>query len=64
MNQPHIPAQETRNRLLRNLRQTRLEVAQFNLELDEIIALLDQQTRKQKLERLKQSQIFNQNRAV
>jgi len=64
MNQPHIPAQETRNRLLKNLRQTRLEVAQFNLELDEIIALLDQQTRKQKLERLKQSQIFNQNRAV
>ena len=64
MNQPHIPAQETRNRLLKNLRQTRLEVAQFNLELDEIIALLDQQTRKQKLERLKQSQIFIQNRAI
>lgn len=62
MNEPRIPDQETRNRLLKNLRQTRLEVAQFNFELDEVVALLNQQNRKQKLRRLKQSQVFNQNR--
>lgn len=63
MSLPQIPDLQTRKRLLQNLRQTRLEMAQFNLEMDEVIALLEQQNRQQKQERLRQSQIFNQSRS-
>lgn len=55
MSQPRIPDLETRQRLLKNLRQTRLEIAQFNLELDKVISLLEQHSRQQKLQRSKQS---------
>jgi hypothetical protein len=62
MGEPCIPDLETRKRLLKNLRHTRLEMAQLNLEMDEIIALLEGHNRQQRLERLKQSQVFNQSR--
>lgn len=60
MSNPRIPDLETRKRLLRNLRQTRLEMRQFNLELEEINALLEQQIRQQKLKHVKESLRFNQ----
>jgi hypothetical protein len=60
--EPRIPDLETRKRLLKNLRQTRLEMAQFSLEMDEIIARLEQHNRQQRLKRLQQSQGFNQSR--
>ena len=37
-NQPRIPDPETRARLLTNLRQTRLELEEFGLQLEEVIA--------------------------
>jgi hypothetical protein len=50
-----IPDEETRNRLVKNLRQTRLELQEFGLELEEIIALLEKDIRQQRLKRLQKS---------
>ncbi len=49
--QPRIPDTETRKRLLANLRKTRLEMQECNLELEEINAMLEKQIREQRLHR-------------
>ncbi len=49
---PRIPDEETRKRLLANLRQTRLDLQEFGLQLDEVEALLDRDIREQKMKRL------------
>lgn len=46
---PRVPDPETSKRLLANLRQTRLEMQEFNLELDEINAKLEHDIRQQRL---------------
>jgi hypothetical protein len=53
--QPHIPDPETSKRLLANLRRTRLEMEEFNLQLDEIIARFEQDLSQQKLQRVRRS---------
>ncbi|WP_308254267.1 hypothetical protein [Geminocystis sp. GBBB08] len=49
-----IPNQETRNRLLNNLRRTNLELEKFGLELDKIMMILEQEKQQNKLNRVKQ----------
>ena len=56
--QPHIPNEQTRKRLLANLRQGILDLQEFGLQLEEVEALLDQQIREQKRKRI---QIQRQN---
>jgi hypothetical protein len=51
--QPRIPDPETSKRLLANLRRTRLEVQEVNLELGEINAMLAEQLRQQRLNRVR-----------
>lgn len=53
--QPQIPDKETRKRLIKNLRQTRLELQEFGIELEEIIALLEKDIREQRLKRIQKS---------
>jgi hypothetical protein len=53
--QPRIPDPETSKRLLSNLRRTRMEVQEVNLELGEINAMLAEQLRHQKLNRVRRS---------
>lgn len=53
--QPRIPDPETSKRLLANLRRTRLEMEEFNLELAEINAKLEEHVRQQRLKRLRRS---------
>lgn len=53
--QPYIPDSETSKRLLANLRKTRLEIRESNLELDEILARLEQESRERQLERVRVS---------
>ncbi|MEZ2275502.1 MAG: hypothetical protein ACBR12_01170 [Microcoleus sp.] len=53
--QPRIPDPETSKRLLANLRRTRLEVQEVNLELGEINAMLAEQLRQQRLNRVRRS---------
>jgi hypothetical protein len=53
--QPRIPDSATSKRLLDNLRQSRLELAESNLELAEISALLENDLRQQQLKRVKGS---------
>ncbi|MEG4349307.1 hypothetical protein QUA74_06155 [Microcoleus sp. LAD1_D3] len=53
--QPRIPAPETSKRLLSNLRRTRMEVQEVNLELGEINAMLAEQLRQQRLNRVRRS---------
>lgn len=55
MEQPQIPDEETRKRLIKNLRKTRLELQEFGLELEEIIVLLEKDIRQQRLRRLQKS---------
>ncbi len=50
--QPRIPDEETRKRLSANLRQARLDLQEFGLQLEEVEALLDQQIREQKRKRI------------
>lgn len=50
-----IPDEETRKHHLKNLRQTRLKLQEFGLELEEIIALLEKDIRQQRLKRLQKS---------
>ena len=54
-NQPRIPDPETSKRLLANLRRTRLEMAEFNLELAQISAMLEQELAEQRLKRVRRS---------
>ncbi|MEK0183021.1 MAG: hypothetical protein EAZ78_25850 [Oscillatoriales cyanobacterium] len=53
--QPRIPDPETSKRLVANLRRTRLEVQEVNLELGEINAMLAEQQRLQRLNRVRRS---------
>jgi hypothetical protein len=53
--QPHIPDPETSKRLLANLRRSRMEVQEVNLELGEINAMLAEQLREQRLKRVRRS---------
>jgi hypothetical protein len=48
-----IPDLETSQRLLTNLRQTRLELAEVNLELAEINTLLEEELRKKRLRQVR-----------
>jgi hypothetical protein len=48
-NQPRIPNPETAKRLLANLRQTHLEMYEFNRELDEITARVEHDFQQQRL---------------
>lgn len=54
-NQPRIPDAETRARLLSSLRQTRLELEEFGLQLEEVIAGLEKHIREQKLQRIEKA---------
>lgn len=54
-NQARIPDPETRARLLSSLRQTRLELEEFGLQLEEIIAGLEKDIREQKLQRIEKA---------
>jgi hypothetical protein len=47
-----IPNKETRQRLIANLRKTRLNLQEFGLELEEIVAGIDKDIREQRLKRL------------
>ena len=53
--QPRIPDAETSKRLLTNLRKTNLEMQEFNLQLNELIARFEQELCEQKLKRVRQS---------
>jgi hypothetical protein len=53
--QPRIPDSATSKRLLDNLRRSRLELAESNLELAEISALLENDLRQQQLTRVRSS---------
>lgn len=53
--QPRIPDPETSKRLLENLRRARLELAESNLELAEVSALLDKELREQRLSRVRRT---------
>ena len=54
-NQPQIPDPETSKRLLANLRRTRLELEESNLELAEVNAQLEHKLRQQRLKRVRGS---------
>jgi hypothetical protein len=51
--QPRIPDPATSKRLLENLRRSRLELAESNLELAEVSALLERELRMQRLNRVR-----------
>ena len=53
--QPRIPDPETSKRLLANLRRTRLELAETNLELAQISAMLEHELAEQRLKRVRRS---------
>jgi hypothetical protein len=55
MNSPQIPDFATRMISIESLRQTRKEIAEFNQELAEIEAQLDQELYSQKLARIGKS---------
>jgi hypothetical protein len=55
MNNTQIPDLATRTKLIESLRQTRREIAEFNQELAEIEAQIDQELYAQKLVRLGKS---------
>lgn len=51
---PFIPNQETRKKLVSNLRQTRLDLQDFGLQLEELLAGIEKEIREQKAKRLEQ----------
>ncbi len=53
--QPYMPALEVYRLLLGNLRRARLEIEAVGLQLEEVIARLDQDIPKQRLSRVQQS---------
>jgi hypothetical protein len=54
--QPMIPTPEVNHRLINNLRQARLDFAEVDLQLEELIAKFDELIRQQKLQRIKHKQ--------
>jgi hypothetical protein len=54
---PCVPNPETVKRLLANLRQTHLEMSEFNLELEEIAARVEQDIQQQRLDRSRRSHL-------
>ena len=55
INRTSIPNQETRKRLVTNLRKSRLDLQEFGFELEELLASLEKEVREQKLKRLEQN---------
>jgi hypothetical protein len=55
--QPRIPNPETAKRLLANLRQTHLEMCEFNRELDTITARIEHDIQRQRLSRMGRSHV-------
>jgi|GEM_PF-1308745 hypothetical protein len=55
MKKASIPNQETRQRLISNLRQTRLELQDFGIQLEELLAGIEKEIRETKLKRLTKS---------
>lgn len=55
MTQPLMPTPPLDPRLLSNLRRARLEFEELGLQLDEVLARLDEEIRKQKLKRIQKS---------
>jgi hypothetical protein len=51
-----IPSPEVNRRLIDNLRQARLDFAEVDLQLEELVAKFDELIRQQKLERIKHKQ--------
>jgi hypothetical protein len=54
-NKTSIPDQQTRKRLIINLKKSRLDLQEFGLELEELLATLEKDVREQKLKRLEQN---------
>jgi hypothetical protein len=54
--QPTVPDLVVRNRLIKNSRRARLDLAEVGIELDEVIAKLDDLIRQQKRERIEERQ--------
>ncbi len=54
--QSFIPNSETRKRLVTNLRHTRLDLQNFGLQLEELLASVEKEIREQKLKRLQKNQ--------
>jgi hypothetical protein len=54
-----IPNPERRKRLVANLRQTRFELQDFGLQLEELLASIEKEIRDQKLERRTQKSTKN-----
>ncbi len=55
--QSFIPNPETRKRLVTNLRKTRLDLQDFGLQLEELLAGVEKEIREQKLKRLQKNQV-------
>jgi hypothetical protein len=53
--QPRIPDEATRKRLLDNLRQSRLDLQEFGLQLEEVLAGLEKHIREQKFKRIERT---------
>ncbi|KOR34250.1 MULTISPECIES: hypothetical protein [Planktothricoides] len=56
-----IPNEETRKRLVSNLRKNRVELQEFGFQLEELLAQMEKEVREQKLKRLemtKQNLLF------
>ncbi|MCL1463880.1 hypothetical protein [Argonema galeatum] len=53
--QPYMPSKEVDKRLLDNLRRARLEMEEVGLQLEEVIAKLDDDIRKKRLRRVRRS---------
>ena len=54
--QPMVPDSIVNRRLLDNLRQARLDFAEVDLQVEELVAKFDELIRQQKLQRIKQKQ--------
>ena len=54
--QPTVPDAVVNRRLLDNLRQARLDFAEVDLQVEELVAKFDELIRQQRLQRIKQKQ--------
>jgi hypothetical protein len=54
--QPMIPSPEVNRRLIDNLRQARLDFAEVDLQLEELVAKFDELIRQQRLKRINHKQ--------
>ena len=54
--QPMVPDSVVNRRLLDNLRQARLDFAEVDLQVEELVAKFDELIRQQRLQRLQQKQ--------